>query len=195
MTGPLLPPHVCPHARFGPMRGLGRSQPNSSSPDSFRPFLWVVFPQLPAPPLAQPCQTLLRSPIPSPCSAPSYPGLPVHCSSGYGDNEGCLEMSRLYQTIHADHEGGNVSAHATHLVGAQLQQPAPIGATACHHATVFGSLPLSQHTVWRPAFSQSLAVCLRGLHLVHTASHVPDKACHASNTTGLCPLGCRWAVH
>ena len=25
-------------------------------------------------------------------------------------------MMRLYQTIHADHEGGNVSAHATHLV-------------------------------------------------------------------------------
>jgi citrate synthase len=34
---------------------------------------------------------------------------------GYED-EGCLEMMRLYQTIHADHEGGNVSAHATHLV-------------------------------------------------------------------------------
>ena len=25
-------------------------------------------------------------------------------------------MMRLDQTIHADHEGGNVSAHATHLV-------------------------------------------------------------------------------
>lgn len=35
--------------------------------------------------------------------------------TGY-DDEGCLEMMRLYQTIHADHEGGNVSAHATHLV-------------------------------------------------------------------------------
>jgi hypothetical protein len=35
--------------------------------------------------------------------------------AGYED-EGCLEMMRLYQTIHADHEGGNVSAHATHLV-------------------------------------------------------------------------------
>ena len=23
---------------------------------------------------------------------------------------------RLYQTIHSDHEGGNVSAHTTHLV-------------------------------------------------------------------------------
>ncbi|GAB4823211.1 hypothetical protein N2152v2_010257 [Parachlorella kessleri] len=41
---------------------------------------------------------------------------------GYSD-EGCLEMMRLYQTIHADHEGGNVSAHATHLVGSALSDP------------------------------------------------------------------------
>ena len=27
---------------------------------------------------------------------------------------------RLYMTIHADHEGGNVSAHSTHLVGSAL---------------------------------------------------------------------------
>ena len=30
---------------------------------------------------------------------------------------------RLYQTIHTDHEGGNVSAHATHLVGSALSDP------------------------------------------------------------------------
>mmetsp|Transcript_9601 Transcript_9601/g.26085 ORF Transcript_9601/g.26085 Transcript_9601/m.26085 type:complete len:464 (+) Transcript_9601:114-1505(+) len=41
---------------------------------------------------------------------------------GY-DSEGALEMMRLYQTIHADHEGGNVSAHATHLVGSALSDP------------------------------------------------------------------------
>lgn len=34
-----------------------------------------------------------------------------------------LEMMRLYQTIHADHEGGNVSAHTTHLVGSALSDP------------------------------------------------------------------------
>lgn len=33
------------------------------------------------------------------------------------------EMMRMYQTIHADHEGGNVSAHATHLVGSALSDP------------------------------------------------------------------------
>jgi citrate synthase len=30
---------------------------------------------------------------------------------------------RLYLVIHADHEGGNVSAHATHLVGSALSDP------------------------------------------------------------------------
>lgn len=30
---------------------------------------------------------------------------------------------RLFMTIHADHEGGNVSAHATHLVGSTLTDP------------------------------------------------------------------------
>lgn len=30
---------------------------------------------------------------------------------------------RLYLTIHADHEGGNVSAHTSHLVGSALADP------------------------------------------------------------------------
>jgi len=33
------------------------------------------------------------------------------------------ELMRLYLTIHSDHEGGNVSAHATHLVGSALSDP------------------------------------------------------------------------
>jgi citrate synthase len=41
---------------------------------------------------------------------------------GYED-EGFKELMRLYLTIHADHEGGNVSAHATHLVGSALSDP------------------------------------------------------------------------
>nr|WP_319399980.1 citrate (Si)-synthase [uncultured Carboxylicivirga sp.] len=32
-------------------------------------------------------------------------------------------LMRLYMLIHADHEGGNVSAHATHLVGSALANP------------------------------------------------------------------------
>ncbi|HEX7753919.1 MAG TPA: citrate (Si)-synthase, partial [Niabella sp.] len=41
---------------------------------------------------------------------------------GY-DNEEFKELMRLYMVIHADHEGGNVSAHATHLVGSALSDP------------------------------------------------------------------------
>ncbi|HNP22746.1 MAG TPA: citrate (Si)-synthase, eukaryotic [Panacibacter sp.] len=36
------------------------------------------------------------------------------------DDHGFRELMRLYMTIHADHEGGNVSAHTTHLVGSAL---------------------------------------------------------------------------
>lgn len=39
------------------------------------------------------------------------------------DDPGFAELMRLYMTIHADHEGGNVSAHATHLVGSALSDP------------------------------------------------------------------------
>lgn len=39
------------------------------------------------------------------------------------EGEGFTELMRLYLTIHADHEGGNVSAHTVHLVGSALSDP------------------------------------------------------------------------
>lgn len=39
------------------------------------------------------------------------------------DDKSFWALMRLYMTIHADHEGGNVSAHATHLVGSALSDP------------------------------------------------------------------------
>ncbi|KAF5095795.1 hypothetical protein D0Z03_001755 [Geotrichum reessii] len=42
---------------------------------------------------------------------------------GFGENKEFVELLRLYLTIHADHEGGNVSAHTTHLVGSALSSP------------------------------------------------------------------------
>jgi len=39
------------------------------------------------------------------------------------DSEAVKELMRLYMTIHVDHEGGNVSAHTTHLVGSALSDP------------------------------------------------------------------------
>jgi citrate synthase len=41
---------------------------------------------------------------------------------GFEDNN-FKALMRLYMTIHADHEGGNVSAHTTHLVGSALSDP------------------------------------------------------------------------
>lgn len=39
---------------------------------------------------------------------------------GKADNQGFVDLLRLYLALHGDHEGGNVSAHATHLVGSAL---------------------------------------------------------------------------
>lgn len=39
------------------------------------------------------------------------------------DDSGFKEYMRLFLTIHADHEGGNASAHTTHLVGSTLSDP------------------------------------------------------------------------
>uniref|UniRef100_A0AAQ5Y9R5 Citrate synthase n=1 Tax=Amphiprion ocellaris TaxID=80972 RepID=A0AAQ5Y9R5_AMPOC len=41
---------------------------------------------------------------------------------GYSDTQ-FTELMRLYLTIHSDHEGGNVSAHTSHLVGSALSDP------------------------------------------------------------------------
>lgn len=41
---------------------------------------------------------------------------------GYSD-PAVAEMLRLYLSLHCDHEGGNVSAHTTHLVGSALSDP------------------------------------------------------------------------
>merc|ERR1719321_2076159 len=42
---------------------------------------------------------------------------------GVNDSEKFKEVTRLYLMLHADHEGGNVSAHTTHLVGSALSDP------------------------------------------------------------------------
>lgn len=44
-------------------------------------------------------------------------GLPGSSGTAFDD------LMRLYLVIHTDHEGGNVSAHATHLVGSALSDP------------------------------------------------------------------------
>lgn len=53
---------------------------------------------------------------------------------GY-DSEEVKRLFRLYLVIHADHEGGNVSAHTTHLVGSALSN--------CYYAYAAGMLGLA----------------------------------------------------
>ncbi|KAJ9131621.1 Citrate synthase [Pleurostoma richardsiae] len=42
---------------------------------------------------------------------------------GGKEHENFQDLLRLYLALHGDHEGGNVSAHATHLVGSALSDP------------------------------------------------------------------------
>lgn len=42
---------------------------------------------------------------------------------GKEKEKGFVDLLRLYFALHGDHEGGNVSAHATHLVGSALADP------------------------------------------------------------------------
>jgi len=42
---------------------------------------------------------------------------------GVNNDEAFKDVTRLYLMLHADHEGGNVSAHTTHLVGSALSDP------------------------------------------------------------------------
>jgi citrate synthase len=42
---------------------------------------------------------------------------------GFGGDKVFADLMRLYLVIHSDHEGGNVSAHTTHLVGSALSDP------------------------------------------------------------------------
>jgi len=53
---------------------------------------------------------------------------------GY-DSEEVYRLFRMYLCIHADHEGGNVSAHATHLVGSALSN--------CYYSYAAGMLGLA----------------------------------------------------
>ncbi len=57
---------------------------------------------------------------------PAQPGLDWAANLAHMmgvDHPEFRELMRLYLTIHADHEGGNVSAHTTHLVGSALSDP------------------------------------------------------------------------
>jgi citrate synthase len=65
------------------------------------------------------------------------------------DDAAFIELMRLYLTIHTDHEGGNVSAHATHLVGSALSDPyLSLAAGMCGLAGPLHGLANQEVLVW-----------------------------------------------
>jgi len=67
---------------------------------------------------------------------------------GYDDTN-FTELMRLYLTIHSDHEGGNVSAHTTHLVGSALSDPyLSLSAGMCGLAGPLHGLANQEVLVW-----------------------------------------------
>jgi citrate synthase len=67
---------------------------------------------------------------------------------GY-DNAQFIELMRLYLTIHTDHEGGNVSAHTTHLVGSALSDPyLSLSAGMCGLAGPLHGLANQEVLIW-----------------------------------------------
>jgi len=84
----------------------------------------------------------------SPINAEKDWGANLSDMLGYKD-EKFTELLRLYLTIHTDHEGGNVSAHTTHLVGSALSDPyLSLAAGMCGLAGPLHGLANQEVLVW-----------------------------------------------
>jgi len=88
-----------------------------------------------------------------------YPaaGFPKQANAN-GRNDSFDELMRLYITIHSDHEGGNVSAHTTHLVGSALSDPYySYAAGLCGLAGPLHGLANQEVLKWTLEFQQKIA--------------------------------------
>ncbi|XP_017111073.1 probable citrate synthase, mitochondrial [Drosophila elegans] len=64
-------------------------------------------------------------------------------------DEAFIDLIRLYMILHADHESGNVSAHASHLVGSALSDPfLSFSASMCGLAGPLHGLANQEVLVW-----------------------------------------------
>jgi len=66
---------------------------------------------------------LYREKASTPAIDPSLDWSANYCKMIRYEDPKFVELMRLYMTIHSDHEGGNVSAHTSHLVGSALSDP------------------------------------------------------------------------
>ncbi|KAH8288510.1 hypothetical protein KR054_004162 [Drosophila jambulina] len=65
------------------------------------------------------------------------------------EHDDFADLMRLYLVIHADHESGNVSAHASHLVGSALSDPyLCFSASMCGLAGILHGLANQEVLVW-----------------------------------------------
>jgi citrate synthase len=74
------------------------------------------------------------------------------------------DLCRLYFIIHSDHESGNVSAHATHLVGSTLSD-------------IYYAVSAGMNGLAGPLHGRANQEALSWLEdIIHKYGHVPDKA-------------------
>lgn len=84
---------------------------------------------------------------------------------GYDDPK-FTELMRLYFTIHSDHEGGNVSAHTSHLVGSALSDPYLSFAAAMNGlAGPLHGLANQEVLVWLTALQKELGGAVSDEHM------------------------------
>jgi citrate synthase len=94
------------------------------------------------------------------------------------------ELMRIYLVIHSDHEGGNVSAHATHLVGSALSDPyLSYTAGMCGLAGPLHGLANQEVLRWTMAFYDDIKA--QGKEITHEA--VRDQAWATLNAGKVIP--------
>ena len=119
------------------------------------------------------------------------------------DDEGFMELMRLYIVIHSDHEGGNASAHTCHLVGSTLSDPYarpgdpptpchpprathPVPHSPCHTARATQPVPHSPCRTARAAQPVPHSPC----RTARAAQPVPHSPCRTARATGQEELIC-----
>ena len=77
----------------------------------------------------------------------------------------CPAAACALQTIHADHEGGNVSAHATHLVRTRLPPDNFVGPGSNPSSHFSQPSSLACCVAWLPDLTVALMLCPASAHL------------------------------
>merc|ERR1712130_877827 len=85
-----------------------------------------------------------------------------------------VELMRLYFTIHTDHEGGNVSAHTSHLVGSALSDP-------------YLSLSAALNGLAGSFLDMVTRCCARLIRDTPASASLPSSTCPTTNSSSSSP--------